>query len=332
MYFVNRLVSISVDDVQRPRSKTYTIYTITLWKKHEQRGAGVLQPSPYVENWTNNSALKVVYDINKPLILQRHQETPLFNIPLANDFSSADLMEAIQDIYESQKHAYRLNLQFALILVNTETEEYRYFRPYTNESLFIRPIYISRRQDLVKLKKRLDRLDVMDYILKQRPNTKWKAVLVTNVHFSLFHLNYILGSPVELPDYIKTSRTIVWLNTPRSDGQPYDDNLCAFRCLATHSHGHQQLETNTQNYVRQWIEDRTADEVFSLDQMVYFEKCFAINVNVNVYDLKADGTAISVYKSRCQFADTMHLNMFDMFEHHLSYICNFNSYASKYQM
>ena len=81
-------------------------------------------------------------------------------------------MQAMQNIYDRQQHAFRLNLQFGIILVNRETDEYRYFRPFTNESLFTRPIYISRRQDLIKLKERLDRLNVMDYILKQRPDTK----------------------------------------------------------------------------------------------------------------------------------------------------------------
>lgn len=60
--------------------------------------------------------------------------------------------------------------------------------------------------------------------------------------------------------------------------------------------------------------------------MVYFETCFGINVNV--YDRKADGTALSIYKSICHYTDTMYLNMF---EHHLSYISKFTAYASKYQ-
>ena len=222
-------------------------------RNHMQRGTGLLQPSPYGNHWSYDRALKEAYDINKPLILQRHHEgsvTSLFNVPLTNEFSTSDLMNSAQNIYDRQKHAFRLNLQFGLILVNSETGEYRYFRPFTNESLFVRPIYVSRRQDLVKLKKRLDRLNVMDYILKQRPDTKWKAMLVTNVHFSLFHLNYVLGAPVQLPDYIKTSQSIVCLDKNRK-GQQYENNLCAFRCLATHRHDqHEKLETNTQNLVQ----------------------------------------------------------------------------------
>jgi hypothetical protein len=52
-------------------------------------------------------------------------------------------------------------------------------------------------------------------------------------------------------------------------------------------------------------------------QMVYFERCFSINVNV--YHLRDDSVALAVYKSQCHFDDTMHVNQFD---HHLSYIFN----------
>jgi hypothetical protein len=60
--------------------------------------------------------------------------------------------------------------------------------------------------------------------------------------------------------------------------------------------------------------------------MVLFEKCF--EVNANIFQLKEDGSAQSIYKSRCHFKDTMHLNLY---EHHLSDISNFNAYATKYQ-
>ena len=225
----------------KPFKNRRELYVHTM-REHVQRGAGFLQPSPYIqgrEPWIDNEPLREIYHINSPLILQRHQEGPVnstYNVPLTNDFSTFELMEAMQDIYDRQQHAFRLNLHFGLILVNTETGEYRYFRPFSNEVLFTRPIYVSRRHDLAKLRKRLERLNVMDYILQQRPNTKWKPLLVTNVHFSLFHLNYALGAPQELPDYIKTSKSIVSLDK-KSNGKPYKDNFCGFRCLATHLHG-----------------------------------------------------------------------------------------------
>jgi hypothetical protein len=54
--------------------------------------------------------------------------------------------------------------------------------------------------------------------------------------------------------------------------------------------------------------------------------CFSINVNV--YNLRDDGVALTVYESRCHHDDTMHVNQFD---HHLSYISNLPAYTQKYQ-
>ena len=183
-------------------------------REHVHRGAGHLLPSPYIsgqEPWIGNPALREIYEINEPLILQRHQEGPVrsnYNLPLTNDFSVYELMEHMEEVYEIQQHAFRLNLHFGLILVNTETGEYRYFVPHENEALFPRPINISRRHDLTKLRNRLDRFYVVDYILQQRPNSKWKPVLVTNVKFSLYHLNYISKISVRYNNALTSNSSI----------------------------------------------------------------------------------------------------------------------------
>ena len=73
---------------------------------HIQTGTGSLQPSPYApeqEPWQSNDALKEIYQINSPLILHRHQDGPvrsIYNMPLTNDFSTHELMEAMEEIYD----------------------------------------------------------------------------------------------------------------------------------------------------------------------------------------------------------------------------------------
>jgi hypothetical protein len=48
-------------------------------------------------------------------------------------------MTRAQDIYERQQYAFRLNLEFGLILRHNEIGEYRYFKPFSNDTLFQRP-------------------------------------------------------------------------------------------------------------------------------------------------------------------------------------------------
>ena len=185
-------------------------------------------------------------------------------------------------------------MEFGLILVNTDSGEYRYFTPYSNESLFERPIYVSRRQDLHRLRLRLERLNITDFILRQRTNTKWKPVLVTNFRFIVYSLDYPLGTVnLKLPDHVKNSKSIIALDKT-SEGKFYKDHLCAFRCLGVHQ-GHQRdrLETHVKILFNKWaqyMQHKCPENNISLDpktfkgvelsQLLYFEKCFQINVNV----------------------------------------------------
>jgi hypothetical protein len=321
--------------------------------QHHQTGQGnsTLQPvpwtrrgvPPWISDETEDERLKLVYESNQPIILEPHQETEVqsvYNFPINNDFDIQQIMTAAQDVYDRQHRAFRLNLEFGLILVHTETGEYRYFKPFYNESLFRRPIYISRRSDLNRLKLRLQKLNINDFILRQRPDTKWKPFLITNVRLNIFHLSYTLGSVgIQLPDYLKVSGSIVCLDIDLNNKKAYKDHLCAFRCLAYHRSQRRQLETTTKVLFKQWLdftkehypriqpdEDPMAYDGLSLDQLPYFEKCF--RVNVDVFHLKEDGVATAVYKSRCRFDETLYLNVHDK---HVSYISNLSAYARKYQ-
>ena len=316
-------------------------------KKHFQTGSGTTlqqppwgnQPSPFEDN----QSLREVYEANRPLILANHQEgsvESVYNYATTNDFTVATIMQLANQVYDRQNSAFRFNMEFGLILVNTQTEEYRYFTPYSNESLFERPLYISRRQDLHRLRLRLQRLNITDFILRQRPDTKWKPVLITNFRFIVNSLDYSLGGVhVKLPEHVKNSRSIICLDKSRK-GKLYKDKLCAFRCLATHQ-GHQRdrLETHTKALLDQWVQymlnkcpnsnissDPKQFKGVELSQLSYFEKCFEINVNV--FRLQDDLSALPVYKSQCRFKDTMHLNLHDK---HLSYIANIKGFTKKYQ-
>ena len=334
----------------RQRSETFPNrheHYLHRMRQHIQTGSGSpLQQPPWGSQsppFVDNQLLLEIYDVNRSLILANHQESGIeqvYNFPISNDFTVDNIMSSANQLYERQQHAFRLNLEFGLILVNTETGQYRYFTPYSNEALFDRPIYVSRRQDLHRLRLRLQGLNITDFILRQRPNTKWKPVIVTNVRFTLYSLDYPLGTAsIQLPDHVKNSRSIIALDKT-TGGKLYKDHLCAFRCLATYQgHQYERLEMHTKSLFAKWVEymqNKCPNAKISLDpktfkgvelsQLVYFEKCFEINVNI--FRLQDDQSALPVYKSHCHFKDTMHLNLFNK---HLSYIANLNAYTQKYQ-
>ena len=129
-----------------------------------------------------------MYEASAPLILQTNAPGPnisVYNFPAGNDVDENQISEAADAIYQQQDHAFKMNLSFGVILRNRETGEYRYFRPFYNDSVLDRPLYISKRRDLRTLTLKLRRMDLFTLLLQQRPDTKW--IPVTNFRFTAFH-------------------------------------------------------------------------------------------------------------------------------------------------
>ena len=140
-------------------------------------GRDELQPPPWVGGvapWENDQGetvdqeLKRTYETHKSVIQDTHLESQMqsiFNFTIDNSLSVDQLMNQVNDIYDRQNHAFKLNLIFGLILKNTETGTYRYFKPYTKEYVFDRPMYISIRKDLKKIKSKFQQMNITTYIL-----------------------------------------------------------------------------------------------------------------------------------------------------------------------
>ena len=304
-------------------------------REHYSQEGGALHPRPWgpaePAPYDGDQALREVYNANAPLILENHQLGPMrsvFNFPHDNDVNMNQLMGFAEEIYRRQQRAFRLNVVFGTILQHREMGRYRYFVPYNNNGIFERPLYISKRADLQRFRRELDHKDILQELLRQRPDTRWIPALVTNVHFVVYETFYPLGRG-DLRDYLlKKTKSLHPLVKNSHTGKAYQDNLCAFRCLALHrGHDIKSLEGPSLKFFRQWTDESVESfPGISFEDFPKFEECF--DVNLEVYNLMEDGLAWSVYKSRGQCGPTMYLNMF---EHHLSYIRRFSQYAQKYQ-
>ena len=111
--------------------------------------------------------------------------------------------------------------------------QYRYFTPFTNNTILESPAVVSRRADLKRLNLRLSKMDLISELLRSRPYTKWVPVLVTNVHFYTYSTHYPVGTG-DLPDYLIKNDGLYPLVINQQNGKAYLDRCCAFRCLALH--------------------------------------------------------------------------------------------------
>lgn len=300
--------------------------------------------APWIKDGNVDHELKEFYNLYNPLIREYTEQKTLnavYNYPLSPSFTLDDIMVFANKIYNLQQKAFRLNLVFGYILFNQELNEYRYFKPYQNSEIFDFPLYISKRKDLQNFERKLQEIDICSYVLKDRPNTKWRVVLVTNVTFFVYFLKHILGAPTCLPEYITMKKNaIISLHKNPKDSKLYKDNLCLFRCLEYHKLNsfRDAFETRVKKCFETWCEFMFEKEIYdvryinvtsfqgvALEHIPLVEECF--KVNIDIFELDQEANTHIVYKSPSIYDDQMYLNMY---ENHLSYITNMKRYANKY--
>ena len=105
-----------------------------------------------------------------------------------------------------------------------------------------------------------------------------------------------LGSSVQLPNYIKNSKSIWSLTCNEKTGKAYEDQNCFFRCLSLHQGANLfGLEKPTKR-LKLEFEEHTGlnfDDGMLLEQVPAAEIKF--NVAINILSLKEDGNADIIY-------------------------------------
>ena len=165
-----------------------------------------------------------------------------------------------------------------------------------------------------------------NYYLK-KPSSGWVLARLTNVEIQVYQLpNTPIGFAINLPDYIKKSRSINALT--HNSGKPYNDNKCFFRCLARHrGQDLNSLETYTNTLITE-VENHTGQSFkngVNISHIPVLEVFF--KVSVNIYSLQEDGSCEVVYLSSLSYP-SMYINLY---KNHFSYITNINTYSKRYQ-
>ena len=292
-----------------------------------------------------------VYNENRDTILAPHDPgvvRGIYNFPVADYVGETSIMRPhLEQILQFETSAFKINAAFGLILRHVETGEYRYFTAYYNNTVLDVPFRVSRASDINPLLKELEHNTSIDSVMKKRESTKWEKVYITNVAYFIYRTGYAIGHPPRmrpgriLPEYISQSHVIVTLDANQHDRTPYNDHLCAFRCLAWSVGGRNGLERRTSGYYHSWrnyqIEQGVTDlpvdsrrfKGVQFKDLPDFEECF--ERRVFVYSLSEDKSCVSVYQSMRPSDDIGYIDLYlNLFEHHFSLITDFEGYARKF--
>ena len=274
------------------------------------------------------------YNVNQRHILANHRtehDKTVYNFPTSDLDNPDEISNHLNHIFEHEDHAFRLNVSLGMILRDVSDNSYRYFIPYTNEQVFPVNEVVSNRRDLARVITRLRDLDLRAYVNNLKPKSSLKPFYVTNINYYVYPTDYPLGChDVVVPNFIKNCRYLVSMDRFRS--QPFNDNLCMFRCLYYSRHKNVRAK-GVQALFEQWCDFTTCSKSIEnfkgvqLSDVPKFEDCF--RVCLNIYDRQEEsGFVIPRYLSKAEFDNVLYLNMYQT---HVSYITNFRMYAKKFQ-
>ena len=99
--------------------------------------------------------------------------------------AASDIGDMLRAIFRRQKNAFKINLAFGFILSNVEPGEKRYYYPLQNGLIFDHPLVVADEADLQRVLQRVGETDWLEYVREQKPNSKWRIALLTNLAFLL---------------------------------------------------------------------------------------------------------------------------------------------------
>ena len=133
-------------------------------------------------------------------------------------------------------------------------------------------------------------LDLETNAYLSKPTSSWTLAGITNIEIWIFQMKDtpIGRPPIDLPSYIKDSKSIIALV---HDGNKHiTDNLCLFRCLTLHEGGKRQGLEKRAKMLKKQLENQTGlcfDKRVCISHLPDVEEIF--EVSINVHSLQEDG-------------------------------------------
>ena len=89
-----------------------------------------------------------------------------FDISLLND--------KLDYVFKELNCAAKVNIAFGFVLKNIEDGMCRYFYAHENNTIMEKSELVCTPDDIVNLKEKIQKLDIIDLCTRERANTKWK--------------------------------------------------------------------------------------------------------------------------------------------------------------
>ena len=98
-----------------------------------------------------------------------------------NNLTAQVIEEKLDRVLDKIKCVAKPNLALGFFLKNIEDGKFRYFYAHENNTLLEQSKLVSNKDDMTKLKEIWKKTDVIESFTKERPNTKWRFFILTNL-------------------------------------------------------------------------------------------------------------------------------------------------------
>ena len=176
-----------------------------------------------------------------------------------NSLTAQVIEEKLHRVLDKLKRVAKLNLALGFILKKIEDGKFRYVFAHENNTLLEQSKLVSNKDDMAKMKKILKKTDVIESCTKERSNTKWRFLKLTNpTIFAALLRDIPMGcKDAILPKSLLRNPSINCLTYEQNTKKTYKDNLRLFRALALHLLGNQRLEDETSNLFNLFLVNST---------------------------------------------------------------------------
>ena len=170
----------------------------------------------------------------------------VFNFAMS-PFDMCLLNDKLDYVFKELEYAAEVNLAFGFVLKNVEDGSCSYFYAHENNTVMERSKLVCTQADMINLKNRMQKMDIVDICSREVSNKMWKFGTQTNLTiFASLLKDVPMGcKDTVLLEPLMKNHNVNCLTFERNTRQPYNDNLCLFRALALHLHGNEKLEEET---------------------------------------------------------------------------------------
>ena len=95
--------------------------------------------------------------------------------------------------FNQLKCAAKLNLAFGFVLKVIDDGTCRYIYAHENNTAVERSKLVCTQDDMLNLKEKMQKMDIVDHCTREEANTKWRFYKLTNVSFCFVTQRYTHG-------------------------------------------------------------------------------------------------------------------------------------------